>query len=76
MRRDLTVGAADPPPAPPGGPPTAAELLAGPLAGAAGVLDPLAVPATPARPVAGGGGQEHTPDRATAGPRPDPESGS
>ncbi|WP_432487003.1 hydroxymethylbilane synthase [Kineococcus sp. SYSU DK018] len=57
---------------------TAADLLAGPLAGAAGALDPLAVPAAIPRPpaAAGGDAREHTPDRATAGPRPDPESGS
>ncbi|WP_432506519.1 hydroxymethylbilane synthase [Kineococcus arenarius] len=76
VRRDVTGAAGDPAAARALGARAAAELLAGPLAGAADALDPLAVPATPARPVAGGGGQEHTPDRATAGPRPDPESGS
>ncbi|NAZ86810.1 hydroxymethylbilane synthase [Kineococcus indalonis] len=80
VRRTADGPAADPAAARALGARTAAELLAGPLAGAADALEPLAVPAAAgtARPPAavGGGALEHTPDRATAGPRPDPESGS
>ncbi|WP_432491849.1 hydroxymethylbilane synthase [Kineococcus gypseus] len=81
VRREVTAPAADARAARGLGERTAAQLLAGPLAGAARTPDPAAGPAraaaAPARPVAvGGGAQEHTPDRAPAGPRPDPESGS
>ncbi|MCI2238878.1 hydroxymethylbilane synthase [Paenibacillus sp. TRM 82003] len=74
VRRDVTGAVADPGAARALGQRTAVGLLAGPLAGAADALEPLATPARP--PAAAGGAQEHTPDRAPAGPRPDPESGS
>ena len=68
VRRTLRAPVADPVAARAFGAETAADLLAGPLAGSAfRTAPPVAV---------GGGAQDHPTDRADHGPRPDSESGS